>query len=197
MRFSLRLVLCCVAMLCGLAGLAGAAATPASAGHQIIVVPIEGTVDEGMAHLVERAVARADAEGAEALVLDVNTPGGLVASAFEIRDALLSAKVPTVAFVSRRAYSAGALISLAAKKIVMEPGSSIGAAEPIPNDPKHVAGLHAVIATHSQGQTHHARLVRNLARLPVRLQSRSSRARSAFGCVEEFPTDREASRTAA
>jgi len=141
MRFSLRLVLCCVAMLCGLAGLAGAAATPASAGHQIIVVPIEGTVDEGMAHLVERAVARADAEGAEALVLDVNTPGGLVASAFEIRDALLSAKVPTVAFVSRRAYSAGALISLAAKKIVMEPGSSIGAAEPIPNDPKHVAGL--------------------------------------------------------
>ena len=141
MRFSLRLVLCCVAMLCGLAGLAGAAATPASAGHPIIVVPIEGTVDEGMAHLVERAVARADAEGAEALVLDVNTPGGLVASAFEIRDALLSAKVPTVAFVSRRAYSAGALISLAAKKIVMEPGSSIGAAEPIPNDPKHVAGL--------------------------------------------------------
>jgi membrane-bound serine protease (ClpP class) len=94
-----------------------------------------------MAHLVERAVAKADADGAEALVLDVNTPGGLVASAFEIRDALLSAKVPTVAFVSHRAYSAGALISLAAKKIVMEPGSSIGAAEPIPNDPKHVAGL--------------------------------------------------------
>jgi len=147
MRFSLRLVLCCAAMLCGLAGLGGAgaralaAAAQAPAGREIVVVPIEGTVDEGMAHLVERAVAKADADGAEALVLDVNTPGGLVASAFEIRDALLSAKVPTVAFVSRRAYSAGALISLAAKKIVMEPGSSIGAAEPIPNDPKHVAGL--------------------------------------------------------
>ena len=143
MRMSLRRVLCSVAMLCGLAGMAGALAeaTQTASSREIVVVPIEGVVDDGMAHLVERAVAKADADGAEALVLDVNTPGGLVSSAFTIRDALLSAKVPTVAFISHRAYSAGALISLACKQIIMEPGSSIGAAEPIPNDPKHVAAL--------------------------------------------------------
>ena len=140
MRLSLRLAFSCAAMLLGLAGLAGAAGQ-AAPGHEIVVVPIEGVVDEGMAHMVERAVAKADAENAEAIVLDVNTPGGLVDAAWQIRDALLAAKVPTVAFISHRAYSAGALISLACKKIVMEPGASIGAAEPIPNDPKHVAAL--------------------------------------------------------
>ena len=133
------------AVLLGLAGYAFAAAAQ-PVGGEILVVPIEGTVDDGMAHLVERAVAQADADHASALVLDVNTPGGLVSSAFEIRDAMFAAKVPTVAYVSERAYSAGALITLSAKTIVMAPGSSIGAAEPIPNDPKHVSALRAEFA---------------------------------------------------
>lgn len=116
-------------------------------GGPIYVVPIEGVVDEGMAHYVARAVAEAEAAHASALVLDVNTPGGLVSAAFEIRDALLGARTPTVAYISERAYSAGALLSLAAKRIVMAPGSSIGAAEPIPNDPKHVSALRAEFAS--------------------------------------------------
>jgi membrane-bound serine protease (ClpP class) len=49
--------------------------------------------------------------------------------------------------VSQRAYSAGALITLSAHTIVMAPGSSIGAAEPIPNDPKHVSALRAEFAS--------------------------------------------------
>jgi len=141
-----RVALFGLVALLGAAGL-GAAAGPSSGSGAVIVVPIEGTVDEGMAHLVERAVTEADDTHAAALVLDVNTPGGLVASAFEIRDAMFSAKVPTVAYVSQRAYSAGALITLSAQKIVMAPGASIGAAEPIPNDPKHVSALRAEFAS--------------------------------------------------
>jgi membrane-bound serine protease (ClpP class) len=129
-----------------LAGALGVASAAPQAGGDVIVVPISGTVDEGMAHLVERAVAEANAEHARALVLDVNTPGGLVSAAFEIRDALFSAQVPTLAYISQRAYSAGALISLSAGRIVMAPGASIGAAEPIPNDPKHVSALRAEFA---------------------------------------------------
>jgi membrane-bound serine protease (ClpP class) len=124
------------------------AATPASAvAGDTIVVPIDGTVDAGMAHLVQRAVTEANATHARALVLDVNTPGGLVSAAFDIRDAMFAAQVPTVAYISQRAYSAGALISLSARTIVMAPGSSIGAAEPIPNDPKHVSALRAEFAS--------------------------------------------------
>lgn len=141
---SLRLVFCALALLFGGAGLAFAGA-PTSGGG-VLVVPISGTVDEGMAHLVQRAVREAESAHASALVLDINTPGGLVSAAFEIRDALVGSHVRTVAYVSQRAYSAGALITLATKTIVMAPGSSIGAAEPIPNDPKHVSALRAEFA---------------------------------------------------
>ncbi len=105
-------------------------------------MPIYGTVDDGMAHLVQRSVAQANAENAAAIVLDVNSPGGLVSSAFAIRDALFAAHVPVIAYVER-AYSAAALITLCAQKIVVGPGASIGAAEPIPNTPKMVSALRA------------------------------------------------------
>ena len=141
---SLRLVFCALALLFGGAGLAFAAAP--TSGGRVLIVPISGTVDEGMAHLVQRAVREAESAHASALVLDINTPGGLVSAAFEIRDALVGSHVRTVAYVSQRAYSAGALITLATKTIVMAPGSSIGAAEPIPNDPKHVSALRAEFA---------------------------------------------------
>src|SRR5271165_909577 len=125
-------------------GVAGLVAGPLGAsGRPVMVVPIDGVVDQGMAHLVARAVAQADEEHAAGIVFDINTPGGLVDAAFQIRDSILDAKEPTLAFVSRRAYSAGALITLANHTIVMAPGSSIGAAEPRPNDAKYVSALRA------------------------------------------------------
>ena len=108
---------------------------------EVVVIPIQGTVDDGMAHLVERSVQQANDDRAAAIVLDVNSPGGLVDSAFRIRDALFSAREPVIAYVDGRAYSAAALISLAANRILMKPGSSIGAAEPIPSTVKMVSAL--------------------------------------------------------
>jgi membrane-bound serine protease (ClpP class) len=145
----LRLVLFGAVLTIGAAGLARGAST-----RQIVVVPITGTVDEGMAHLVDRAVAEANAANAPGLVLDVNTLGGLVTSGMEIRDALFRAKMPTVAYISERAYSAGALISLSADHIVMAPGSSIGAAEPIPNTEKNISALKAEF-TSTAARKHH------------------------------------------
>jgi membrane-bound serine protease (ClpP class) len=124
-------------LFCGVASLAAGAQT----GRPIVVVPIDGTVDDGMAHLVARSVAEANQEGARAIVLDVNSPGGLVEAAFAIRDAIFSAQEPVVAYVGARAYSAAALISLSAGRIVMAPGASIGAAEPIPATAKMISGL--------------------------------------------------------
>ncbi len=100
-------------------------------GRPIVVVPITGTVDSGMAHEVERSVEEANQNRARAVVLDVNSPGGLVDAAFRIRDALFSAQEPVVAYVGERAYSAAALITLTASRIVLAPGASIGAAEPV------------------------------------------------------------------
>lgn len=135
--FGLRVWVSAFLLLCGVASLAAGAQT----GRPIVVIPIDGTVDDGMAHLVQRSVAEANQENARAIVLDVNSPGGLVEAAFAIRDALFSAQEPVVAYVGARAYSAAALISLSAGRIVMAPGASIGAAEPIPATVKLVSGL--------------------------------------------------------
>jgi membrane-bound serine protease (ClpP class) len=65
------------------------------------------------------------------VVLEVNTFGGRVDAAVLIRDTLLQARVRTVAFVNKRAISAGALITLAAETIAMADGGTIGAAMPV------------------------------------------------------------------
>ena len=97
----------------------------------VYVAPIEGMIDLGLAPFVQRVLNEATQEGAAAVILEINTFGGRVDAAVLIRDALLNAAVPTVAFVNKRAISAGALISLSAEKIVMANGGTIGAATPV------------------------------------------------------------------
>jgi membrane-bound serine protease (ClpP class) len=88
-------------------------------------------IDLGLAPFVERVLREATDAGAAAVILEINTFGGRVDAAVLIRDALLNAKVPTVAFINKRAISAGALIALATEKIVIAQGGTIGAATPV------------------------------------------------------------------
>jgi membrane-bound serine protease (ClpP class) len=97
----------------------------------VYVAPIEGIIDLGIAPFVQRVLNEATQESAAAVILEINTFGGRVDGAVLIRDAVLNARVWTVAFVNKRAISAGALISLAAEKIVMADGGTIGAAAPV------------------------------------------------------------------
>jgi len=97
----------------------------------VYVAPIEGIIDLGLAPFVQRVLDEAAQAGAAAVVLDINTFGGRVDAAVRIRDALLNSRIRTVAFVNKRAISAGALISLAAESIVMAGGGTIGAATPV------------------------------------------------------------------
>lgn len=134
--------------LCLLAGVLSAGAHAAlvtSDQGMIEVIPIRGTIDEGMAHLVTRAVAEAKADHARAIVLDVNTFGGLVTAGAEIRDALLASDVPVDAYVGR-ATSAGALVTLAASRIVLAPAATFGDAQPIPKTDKTVSFLRGEFA---------------------------------------------------
>ncbi len=115
-----------------------AAALPAGAGAQagsdadvVYRVPVTGVIEQGLAPFVERSLAEAEASGARAVILDVDTPGGRVDAAQRISDALRDATVPVYAYVNRRAFSAGALISLATDSVFMRSGSVIGAATPV------------------------------------------------------------------
>ena len=95
------------------------------------VAPIEGMIDLGLAPFVERVLREANDAKAAVVVLDINTFGGRVDAAVIIRDALLRSPVRTVAYVNKRAISAGALISLAANTVAIADGGTIGAATPV------------------------------------------------------------------
>lgn len=95
--------------------------------NKVYVIDISGDIDLGLAPYVQRIVNEAEEQKAKAIILKVNTFGGRVDAATQIRDAIINSKVLTIAFIDKRAISAGALISISAKKIVMSPGSTIGA----------------------------------------------------------------------
>jgi len=95
---------------------------------QTFIVPVEGMIDGPLAAYIERALRDAADAGAGLVVFHIDTFGGLVDAADEIRKTILNAEVPTVALIDKNAASAGALISYAADRIVMVPGASIGAA---------------------------------------------------------------------
>lgn len=109
------------------------------------VVRVHGEVDLVMARHVERAIALAEAEGARAIIIDIDTPGGLVSAALDISKAIMRATVPTVAVVTGQAWSAGALIALSARNLYMLPGTAIGAAEPIPTTEKIVSAWRSAL----------------------------------------------------
>ena len=91
-------------------------------------VTLDGMVDAAVAAYLDRALSDAEAAGASAVVLRIDTYGGLLDAADRIRGRLLDSPVPIVAVVDRNAASAGAMIAYAADRIAMTPGSSMGAA---------------------------------------------------------------------
>jgi membrane-bound serine protease (ClpP class) len=91
-------------------------------------IQIEGTIDLGLPPYIERIVKEATEAEAKALILEINTFGGRLDAATQIKDILLNTDLKTIAFINKRAISAGALISLSCKEILMVPGSTIGAA---------------------------------------------------------------------
>lgn len=120
---------------------------PAAAeSRPIISVAIKGEINGGQAALVHKAIMDAQSKQAQAILLEIDTFGGLVDSAVSIRDMITSSPLPTICYIKNRAWSAGALIALAHKHIAIAPGGSIGAAEPIPTTEKTVAALKAEFA---------------------------------------------------
>ncbi|HPB34464.1 MAG TPA: NfeD family protein [Caldisericia bacterium] len=113
-----------------------------SKSERILIVHIEGEIELGLSKYVERALK--DLDGVKGVIFVVDTFGGAVDAATQIRDKILelnSKNILTIGWVKGRAWSAGALITLANRKIVFSKGGSMGAAEPIPAEPKTISAL--------------------------------------------------------
>ncbi|WP_299087784.1 nodulation protein NfeD [uncultured Metabacillus sp.] len=103
--------------------------------HQkVYVIPLEETVEKGLAQYIKRTISEANAQEVDHIILEINTLGGAVDGAMEIADTLRSSEIPITAYINRRAISAGAYIALNADKIYMAPGSQMGSAAIITGD---------------------------------------------------------------
>lgn len=133
--------------LAALAALAGV--RPLGAQQVVHRLDVSGTIDMGLAPYVARGVSEAETAGAAALIVDLDTPGGRIDAAEQIVDALRDTDIPVYAFINPRAFSAGAMIALAADRIYMTPGAVIGAATPV-DGAGNVAGEKMVSAMRAE-----------------------------------------------
>ncbi len=98
------------------------------------IISIDGTITPAMASYVDRAMEGVQRDDVEAVVLRIDTPGGLSTAMDDIVDDILQSDVPLIAWVgpsNARAASAGVYITYAAHIAAMAPGTNIGSASPI------------------------------------------------------------------
>ncbi|MEK4024587.1 NfeD family protein [Sporosarcina sp. FSL W7-1283] len=105
--------------------------TADAAEKKVYRVPLHQEVEKGLHAFLQRSFKEAADEGAETIVLDIDTPGGFVDAADQIAKLMTSTDAKIVAFINDRALSAGAFLALYADEIYMTPNGSIGAAQVI------------------------------------------------------------------
>ena len=112
-------------------------------GPGVVVLPTTGIVDQVMAAYLRDGIAAAARDGASAVVIELNTPGGALTSMNDIVGYVLEAPLPVIVWVAPAggfAASAGTFITLAGHVAVMAPGTSIGAASPISGSGEDIPG---------------------------------------------------------
>ena len=145
----------------------------AQATGEIWVVPIETEITGATTTFVRERVRQANAEQPQALVFYLNTPGGAVDAMQDIVGIILhDTRVPTIAVV-QNAFSAGALIAMAAERLAMLPGSAIGAALPIQVTPTGISNVDEKFSSALRGE------FRSVA------ETRGRNARVAEGMVDD------------
>jgi membrane-bound serine protease (ClpP class) len=102
--------------------------------QNVVTLKIDGVINPAAAAFIERGIEKASDKNAECLIIQMDTPGGLLKSTRVIVSSFLESKIPIVVYVSpggAQAGSAGVFITMAAHIAAMAPGTNIGAAHPV------------------------------------------------------------------
>lgn len=100
--------------------------------NRVVVITMQGPIDAITAMSMRRRIAAAERSGADAIVIDINSPGGEVGAVLEITNAIKASAIDnTVAWINPDAYSGGAIVALACREIVVNSPASMGDAFPV------------------------------------------------------------------
>src|SRR5215470_16254514 len=128
-----RPLLAVLALFLGVATWLGPA-DPVAAAQPVDSIEMDGAITPIAVRLLAAAIERAQADGSQALVVQLNTPGGLERSMRSMVQSILNAEIPVIVYVAptgARAASAGVFLTMAAHVAAMAPATNIGAAHPV------------------------------------------------------------------
>lgn len=103
---------------------------------EVYVVPITGEINKTTYNFLNQTMDKLNKSGAKAIIFEIDTYGGLIDQATNIKNLIVSSNIPTISYVNNKAESAGVLITIASEKVVMANTATIGSAETIPNTEK-------------------------------------------------------------
>lgn len=127
-----------------LAGFSAIAQSPSTSSPQVDLIVIDGSINPAVDDFIRESIGRAKASGARALIIQLDTPGGLLSSTRTIVKEILGAPVPVMVYVAPSgagAGSAGVFITMAGHIAAMAPGTNIGAAHPVAGGGQEVKGV--------------------------------------------------------
>ena len=206
MKFSRLLILTCACAAFLFFNPVGLGADPSleADGKALWFIPIQGDIQPSMAIFVQRHSNRAIENGAEYIVYEIDTYGGLVDSAFQIASYLISIKdkIKTIAWINNNSenskgasFSAGALIALSCGEIIMAEGTSIGAAAPVavgvtgetsPTDEKTVSAVRSKIMAYAKANDYPAGLALAMVDADIQLVKYEAGGRWNTATITEY-----------
>lgn len=122
----------------------------AQSNGNVYVIPIEGEINKATFKFVKDSMADIDPNTTDAIIFHIDTYGGLVDQAINIKDLIISSPVPTISYVNNKAISAGVLMTISSEKIAMSSSANIGSAETIPNEEKVLSMWRGVLRDTAQ-----------------------------------------------
>jgi membrane-bound serine protease (ClpP class) len=135
-------IFCCISFLA--TGLAVFAQSKDARSPHVDLIVIDGSINPAVDDFIREGIGRAKLSGAQALIIQMDTPGGLLTSTRTIVKEMLGAPVPVFVYVAPSgagAGSAGVFITMAAHVAAMAPGTNIGAAHPVAGGGQEVKGV--------------------------------------------------------
>ncbi|HZK33105.1 MAG TPA: NfeD family protein [Tissierellaceae bacterium] len=136
----------------------------------VYVIPIEGEINKATYNFLRDSISKIDLKNARAIIFEINTYGGLVDQASDIKDLIVSLPVHTISYVNNKAISAGVLVTIASENVVMSSSATIGSAETVPFEEKSLSMWRGFLRDTAQYRGRDAEIVESMADKDIEIE---------------------------